>query len=604
MRHIATCLLLFCCLSAIAQDEIPRNWDIDKCYYDKDSARYILLEHRIHYFPDIEAGGYFLSIWDVTTGKLVKAYRFRYDKWMIDDYELKEFDNFEFNNKINRRYDPPFYNGTYFYVVNNTVKVYYRDYNDSVKFVIHPQEVYPKLDFSGEMGTVKSKADALLETQKQNGYSLLMRLDTVLPMATTQSLNLNRKNLRSLVDKYDCNLFVVTATDSLLALNRNVIFNNSFNAYIDSSLQIDEQTMTYQLGFAGNTKDVKLSFNHEWSTAKTPVTVLLLGKANGEVSQYLTQSYEEAVVAEQDSIKAITAIRALVKSKMLPGDKLVLDTLEKVEPIPIGDGTYQAAQNVFFTDFDKKYNRTMYVAVKSSQDSLIISGHYYPGSVYKYMPPETIKKFNTNGYTIYRCSFTGDINIFDIEHYIQSTTHIYYFITKRLDEKGFAANKKYFDEWDGIAAKNKEETEATGNYNRGLASDFSEIKSTIEKMAHALNDVCVDNLRILNSGSPSVSTYNQCIGAVFDETDKIKKYILSNESKINTLGANKSAYENYFNMVFGLLQKISDAKDNISRKVNANNNGEKADLNGIKAAIFDIEMAASDISAKSYNYKY
>lgn len=123
-------------------------------------------------------------------------------------------------------------------------------------------------------------------------------------------------------------------------------------------------------------------------------------------------------------------------------------------------------------------------------------------------------------------------------------------------------------------------------------------------MAHALNDVCVDKLRTLNSGAPSANTYNQCIGAVFDETDKIKKYILSNESKINTLGANKSAYENYFNMVFGLVQKISDAKDKINQKVNANNNGEKADLNGIKAAIFDIRMAASDISAKSFNYNY
>ena len=70
--------------------------------------------------------------------------------------------------------------------------------------------------------------------------------------------------------------------------------------------------------------------------------------------------------------------------------------------------------------------------------------------------------------------------------------------------------------------KNKEETEATGNYNRGLASDFNDIKSTIEKMAHALNDVCVDKLRTLNSGAPSANTYNQCIGAVFDETDKIK----------------------------------------------------------------------------------
>ena len=67
----------------------------------------------------------------------------------------------------------------------------------------------------------------------------------------------------------------------------------------------------------------------------------------------------------------------LLKSKMLPGDKL-FGYFKKVEPIPIGDGTYRAAQNIF-TDFDKKYNRTMYVAVKSSQDSLdILKGHYYP----------------------------------------------------------------------------------------------------------------------------------------------------------------------------------------------------------------------------------
>ena len=37
-------------------------------------------------------------------------------------------------------------------------------------------------------------------------------------------------------------------------------------------------------------------------------------------------------------------------------------------------------------------------------------------------------------------------------------------------KKGVPPIQKYFDEWDGIAAKNKEETEATGNYNRGLAS--------------------------------------------------------------------------------------------------------------------------------------
>ena len=81
-----------------------------------------------------------------------------------------------------------------------------------------------------------------------------------------------------------------------------------------------------------------------------------------------------------------------------------------------------------------------------------------------------------------------------------------------------------------------------------------------------LNDVCVDKLRTLNSGAPSANTYNQCIGAVLMKQIKLKKYILSNESKINTLGANKSAYENYFNMVFGLVQKFQMLKTKSTKK--------------------------------------
>ena len=43
ISSIAVAMLLIISAPAKSQDEIPRDWDIDKCYYDKDSARYILL---------------------------------------------------------------------------------------------------------------------------------------------------------------------------------------------------------------------------------------------------------------------------------------------------------------------------------------------------------------------------------------------------------------------------------------------------------------------------------------------------------------------------------------------------------------------------------
>lgn len=599
MRYILTSLLLLGSILLNAQKNVPEGRDIQRCYYDNESARYILIRHHLSNYPtiwkrneDVNENYYYMSIWDAATGKLVTAYRFWADRWYVNNIEIYPY-KVDLNDQQNLRYNPPFRNGTYFKINNNSVEVY-DDSTNVIKYVIHPQDAYMKYDFSDKAAMIKQNADALFETEKQKGYALLMRKDTILPMERLQQFQLNRRNGKALVENTDCHLFIVTATDSLLVLKPNIIASGPVFSMIDSSKKFDEQILTYTHSFAGNTKDVQFTFTHEWSSATTPVSVLLFGKPNGDVSTYLNQAYKESLIAKQDSIKAVTEVRNLIKSKMLPADKIVVDTIRHVNPEDY------SSHVIINSEFDKTFNRTLYVAVNAKDDSLYMLGRYNSERLV-YMPEASIKKFNTSGYTIYRCSFTGDISYFIVVHTIQSSRKVYYFLTKRLDEKGLAANKKYFDEWDGNIASEKKETRETGNKNREYSVSLAEMQSTINKLCMSLRQSAIDNNNILSRGSPSTGTINASVKDVLAQYVKLGDYILNNENKINKLVANHDESKRYFEAVFKSLTELQTARRTIINTIESANKGEAFNLNSIKAAIFDMQMAARDILAKSDN---
>lgn len=587
-------LLLFFCSTASAQD-IFNGWDFDRAFYDSEDGKYILIHHKADFQPSYFEHFDYTSIWEVSTGKLMNTLFEKYNQYKLKTGEqyVTYSDGGDWYDKIDTRIDPKNPNGTYLKLNNNSVEVYDAATN-AIKYVIHPDEAFRKENYSGKATEIKTYASSLIEEQKAKGFSLITRFDTLLMPAKNQQLNLNRQASKSLSDKADCALYILTPEDSLLACSTIPTPGNESFIYLDSSLKIDNDIVDYNLSFAGNIKNVQVILRYAYSTATMPVTVLLFSNPNGPVTAARKKEYDDSVAAATGAIKALATVRAAVKTKMLPSEKMAIDTAILMKPAGYN-------QTVINAEFDEKLNRTLYVAVKDGAAAIEINTVY----TYKFveLPDASKTAFLINGFKIYRVSFTGPINAFDIVHEVeQNPATIYIFLTKRPDEKGYAASKKIVDEWEGVFAKRDAELEKKGDEKNKQYEAFASIAKEFKSRMQALYESTkTNNAKLHASPQPSLTEIDIIIKDVDNKYNDLRNFILNNESKIKSSAAANSSYSAHIKKISDAIMIISNNFKRIDETVKASNeSGGNINIGNLWTAFLGIQETAYSASELDY----
>ena len=587
-------LLLFFCSTASAQD-IFDGWDFDRAFYDSEDGKYILIHHKADFQPPYFEHFDYTSIWEVSTGKLMNALFEKYNQYKLKTGEqyVTYSDGGDWYDKVDTRIDPKNANGTYLKLNNNSVEVYDAASN-AIKYVLHPAEAFRKENYSGKTTEIKTYAISLIEEQKAKGFSLITRLDTMLMPLKNQQLNLNRQTSKSLSDKADCALYILTPEDSLLAYSTIPTPGNESFIYIDSSIKTTNNIVAYNLSYAGNVKNVQVILRYAYSTATLPVTVLMFSNPNGPVTAARKKEYDDSVAAVTSAIKALATVRASVKTKMLPGEKLVIDTAVLIKP-----DSYN--QTVINAEFDEKLNRTLYVAVKEGAAAIEINTVY----TYKFveLPDASKTEFVINGFKIYRVSFTGPINAFDIVHDVeQNPATIYIFLTKRPDEKGYAASKKIVDEWDGIFAKRDAELEKKGEERNKQYEAFTSVSREFKSRMRAIYESAkTNNAKLHASPRPSLTEIDGIIKDVEGKYNDLKNYLLSNENKIKSVAAANSSNSAYIKKISDAIMEIRNDLKRIDDTVKASNeSGGNINIGNLWTAFLGIQQTAYSASELDY----
>lgn len=594
IKYVPLAVLLFCGSKSIAQS-IFDGWDFDRAFYDSEDGNYILIHHKADFQPTLFQFYDYTSIWEVSTGKLLNTLFEKYNKYKLKTGEqyVTYSDGGDWYDKIDTRIDPKHANGTYIKLNNNSVEVYDAGTN-AIKYVIHPSDAFRKEDYSAKVPDIKAYASNLIEEQKAKGFSLITRFDTLMPPEKNHQLNLNRKAGKALSDNADCAFYILAPDDSLMAFSTIPTPGNESFVYLDSTVNTNKNISAYMLSYAGNIKNVKLILRYAYSTATMPVTALLFSNPNGPITAARKKEYDDSLAAATADVKALATVRAAIKSKMLPAEKIVIDTAVLMKP-----GAYN--QTVINAEFDEKLNRTLYVAVKEGAASIEINTVY----TYKFVElPESSKtEFVINGYKIYRVSFAGPINAFDIVHDVgQNPATLYMFLTKRPDEKGYAAGKKIVDQWnddfaDRDAALDEKRKEKDKQYGRftTIAGGFRSRMQAIYESAKS------NNAKLHATTQPSLTEIDIIIKDLQSKYDDLKNYMVNNESEIKSVAAANISYSAHIKKVMEAAMEIRSGMKRIDDTVIASNeSGGKINIGNLWAAFLDIQQTADSAVRLDY----
>lgn len=304
---------------------------------------------------------------------------------------------------------------------------------------------------------------------------------------------------------------------------------------------------------------------------------------------------QEKNVPVLSETKAKVAILAAVKSKMVPGDKIVIDTIYEMNPLYPNNN-----QKIINADFNINYNRTLYAAVKESDAPLDIG--FLESYRHVNLPSEAIKEFTVSGYKVYRISFTGPISAFNVTHNAENSGKIYVFLTKRLDEKGLAANKKIIDEWEEGFAKKDAELEKKRKEREKQYSEFSTVSGELKSRMRALYESAkTNNAKLHTSPRPSLTEIDRIIKDVENKYNDLKNYILSNESKIKSFAAANSSNSTYIKKVMDAIMEIRNDLKRIDDTVKASNESSgNINIGNLWAAFLGIRESAYRASELNY----
>lgn len=341
-----------------------------------------------------------------------------------------------------------------------------------------------------------------------------------------------------------------------------------------------------------------ISIVKKWKNASTDVvdntkvSDVPFKKENKEIVS-VNKDKKEPELSEA-KIKAI--IKATVKSKMVPGDKIMLDTTLEMDPL------YPSSnQKIIHTWYDEiNYNRTLYAAVKETDAPLDISSLY--SFHYVILPNNSTKEFTISGHKLYRISFTGPITGFNITHHPESSGKIYVFLTKRLDEKGLAANKEVIDEWEeGFTNKNAElqkKRKEREKQNSGFSTVASEIKSRMKALYESAK---LNNAKLHSSPRPSLTEMNRIIKDVDSKYKDLKTYLINNESQIKSFAASNSSNSAYMKKISESIMEISRNFKRIDDTIKASNeSGGNIIIGNLWAAFIGIQESAYRTSELNY----
>ena len=321
-----------------------------------------------------------------------------------------------------------------------------------------------------------------------------------------------------------------------------------------------------------------------------PVPPVTVKKENKEIVSVKPSKQEP----ELSDAKAKAVVAAAVKSKMVPGDKIVIDTIIVMQP-----GNFN--QTIINSNFDDKFNRTLYVAVKENKAAIEINTLYG----YKFVElPELAKSESVvKGIRIYRVSFTGPIKDFDIVHNVeQDTAIIYVYLTKRMDEKGYVASKNYVEEWDAKFAEDAAKREKKRKENEKQNSEYSSVANELKKLMKSIYEsVRNNNLKLHSSPQPSLTEIDRIIKDAEGKYKDLKNYLLTNENKIKSFAGSNSTNSAFMNKMSDAIMEVRSNFQRIDNTVkDSNANGGKINIGNLYAAFRGIQDAAYTASELSY----
>jgi len=427
------------------------DWDIAAARYNKDSGNYILVYHRSNWVNFNFPQKTFTSIWDAKTGSLInynfdETYRCLLPDGRILENYFDSSDTATFDN--HPRLCPPVDNGTCMIVEKDRIKVFDKN-SKAIKFEIHPADAYPFYDFTSTTEEIKDYAEKLVQQQKESGFSLVLRKDTLLASKKQELFFVPQKNKTGFTYEGDYNVFIIVAADKHLTIGSEIVKDeNRLFKYINYS-DGNNGNITHRIeSWAGAAAKINISFQYFYSKAKMPVTILLFKNPDGPFTASWKKEVADSLAivnAEKNRIaaekKAFSPVLTFAKSKMQPGEKIALDTLVWLE-----DKIYD---NSFFkvkTEFDVQNNRTIYATVRNCNEFLDVAPNII--GRYRELPPESIKQITNKDLKISNISFTGPVEDFEVHNMNDTAVYAYIVVTTRKDTKGYAANKQQLDEWE------------------------------------------------------------------------------------------------------------------------------------------------------------
>jgi len=521
--------------------------------YDKDSGNYILVYHRTDAFNFNFRSKSFKSTWDAKTGRLINYNFDEADTWLLPDGRMLNyyFNAADFTNAGNPPHVcSPFDNSTCMVVEEETIKVYDKNSN-AIKFEIHPADAYPVMDFSAKAAEIKDYAARLVQEQKAVGFSLVMQKDTLMKPGSTELLIGAQKNKQVLTDEGDYAIFIISPTDKSLNFSCRVTGNeNRFYQYINYKDQTDELITSHVESWAGSAVKVGISLQYYYQKAHTPVTVLLFKNPDGPVTSAWKKQYADsvaAVIAEKNRVanekKAFAPVIALAKSKMQPGEKIVLDTLILLDRDIYDKSFFQVP-----TEYDDQNNRTIYAAIRGGNDFLEVS----PAIVHaqRELPPSFIRQTKIKDISITNISFTGPVQYFEVHNKMEHESYAYIIVTTRKDAKGYAINKPLLQKWeDDVAQENKAWDDAMKR-NASAYTSFSSMADEMKKMLKDIYETAkVNTTKLFSDPRPSNDEMGGMIKNITGKCDAFRDYALTNEDKLKSLASANGSYKKYITAI-------------------------------------------------------
>lgn len=304
-----------------------------------------------------------------------------------------------------------------------------------------------------------------------------------------------------------------------------------------------------------------------------------------------------------------------VKSKLLPGEKIISDTLE----------TYVTHGSTLGTDFEHiaaNQNRTVYIFSKKGETNDIGfagTNHDFP---VVYLPDNVLQRIPSATYDIYKISFTGPLSYISYALFLphpkslvpsqslfaalngeqdDSVIQVRVIATVRPDPKGYAQNKSVFDQWARDLAADEEATKEERKKNDAAWDEFANFaRTTINYGTTVYETAKANKTKLYEDQSLDRRQVFDLIMEVHNDYMKLRDLMVDNESKLRSLAKKSEAYGTFIGDAINYSAKIGLSDKELLAELKKYEDKPNLDKNKIQSIFFDIQLAALHISNMSY----